>query len=154
MFGINSQEEFVKKFVIPAQFYSQVPDDVKAAYETATYLMAHAWYHWPLYDEALKKLTLLLEMALKIKAKQLNIPSKIVNKKGREISKSLSKLISEICAIEKEKNLHDLLNKVREVRNMFAHPERNSFMGGIASADIIKKISETINQLFLDCNPA
>jgi len=32
-------------------FHAQVPDDIQESYKTVEYLMAHAWYHWPMFDE-------------------------------------------------------------------------------------------------------
>ncbi len=66
-FGAQTREEYVSKFVIQGHFIPSVPEDVLNAYETAEYLMAHAWYYWPMYDEALKKLTGILEIAVKQK---------------------------------------------------------------------------------------
>ncbi len=145
MLGTPTREDYVQKYIIPGRFHSLVPEDVINAYLTAEYLMAHAWYYWPMYDEALKKLTHIFEIAVKQKAKQLNIPL------NTNRDKKLANIINKICVVEKEKKLHESLNKLRMLRNMFAHPDRNSFMGALGgSPDVIRIFITTINLLFLD----
>ena len=54
--GIGSREDYVAAYVFAGRFHPGVPADVVQAYETVSHLMAQAWYHYPLYDEALAKL--------------------------------------------------------------------------------------------------
>ena len=151
IFDIKSREEYIEKYILPGNFHSLVPDDVKASYETAEYLMAHAWYHWPLYDEALKKLTGIFEIAIKQKAAQLNIPLTTTSKKGKLQSERLHEIINKICEIENDKGLEHPLLRSKDLRNTFAHPDSNSYMGGIKTTlDNIMYFINVINHIFLD----
>ena len=146
----KTREDFVKNWVIEGHFHAQVPEDVIDAYETAAYLMAHAWYHWPMFDEALRKVAGIFEMAVKLKCQQLEIPLKhINNRSGKEIDISLSVLVDQVASQEKEKNLKNWMQNVRKIRNRLMHPEKNSFAGGMVSPRI-KGTVNLINLLFLE----
>lgn len=54
----KTREAYAQNWVVRGYFHAGVPEDVKAAYVTVEYLMALAWYHYPLYDEAMTKLLL------------------------------------------------------------------------------------------------
>jgi hypothetical protein len=151
MFGVSSRDQYLDRFVLPGKYHSLVPETVRKAYRTAEYLMAHAWYYWPMYDEALKKMTHIFEIAIKQKAKQLGIDLKQVTKKGKAQEKSLNTLIREIHKREPNRQILDSLLRAKNLRNTFAHPTHASFMGGIkASQDNIKYYINIINTLFLD----
>jgi len=63
--SIKSRKDFMRNWVIWGNFHSGVPKDILNSFETAEYIMAHAWYHWPMYDAALVKVLGILEMAVK-----------------------------------------------------------------------------------------
>lgn len=150
IFHIKSRSQFIKSYVIPNNFHKLVQEDVNKAYLTAQYLMAHSWYYWQMYDEAVKKMTNILEIAIKQKTKQLSLPLKKEIKNGKEISKSLNELITEIDKAEPNKSILEPLLKAKEIRNYLAHPDRNSFMGGMeTNLQRIKYYINIINLLFL-----
>lgn len=148
MFGCNNRKEFIKSYVIKGRFNSFVPDDVKKSYETVEYLMAHSYYHWNLYDEALKKLLLTLEMSIKFRCKALGIKlKKPPNSKGVEYDIHLSVLIKELAKqIDIEKRINQI-EHFRSLRNHFSHPKQYSFGGGMMKLHIIPIIN-CINDLF------
>lgn len=147
--GIKSREEYVERYVLEGKFHGRVPEDVVNSFQTAEYLMAHAWYHYPMYDEAVKKLLGIFEMAVKLKWQELGFDLEFENKKGKKEAYKLGVLIDKICSLEKEKELKEQLHKVRALRNYHSHPERYSFMGGIGQQSIIPLIN-ILNILFLD----
>lgn len=147
--GVKDREEYVQCYVFEGCFHAKVPKDVVEAYQTAEHLMALAWYHYPMYDEALKKLLGILEMAVKLKCKQVGIDLEFVNKRGKTEEHKLATLIDNVCAQEKEKDLRDQLHLAREMRNYFAHPVRHSFSGGFIQLPFIPLIN-VLNLLFLD----
>ena len=151
VWGIKSKEEFVDKFVVPGKFHGKVPADVVEAFKTVTYLMAHAYYYYPIYDEAMSKALLIMEMAIKLKAEELNISLKLSpNKKGDVYDKKLYKIIEEVCEYEHLKFLGPELNRARYMRNFKMHQRNYSIYGalGYTHRNVMFFVN-IINTLFL-----
>jgi len=128
--GINSREEFVNTFVVVGKFHEDVPDDIVKSFKTVTYLLAHSYYYYPLLDEALSKALLIMEMAVKLKAKQLRIDLKRPpNKKGITYDKKLAEIIKEVCSQPYLSFLKLEFERARGLRNQKMHPVKHSFMG-------------------------
>jgi hypothetical protein len=149
IWGIRTKEEYAQRFVIEGKFHASIPEDILKSYRTAEYLMAHAWYHYPMYDEALKKLSGIYEMAIKLRCKQLGLDLNFINKKGVLEDYKLATLIDKMCTLEPEKELKSRLHRLRKLRNMLAHPDKHSFMGGLGKQGIISLLN-VINTIFLD----
>ena len=139
IFGTPTREQFEARYVFPPRFHAGVPEDVVESYTTASHLMAAAWYHYPIYDEALSKLLLLLEMAIKLRCQQLDLPA--------GPNRTLKQLITTLEAAEPAKDLGWWLQLLRQLRNQVAHPERHSF-GGATFRPAILRMVNTLNQLF------
>lgn len=151
-YGIKTRNEYVEKYVIKGNFHNEVPEDIKKSYETVEYLMAHAYYHWPMYDEALKKILGIYEMGIKLKCQVLGITIEVKDKNGKTKKKDLAILIDQL--IKKKgypKELKNKLQGTRELRNMLAHPDSHSFMGALNISAIIRTVN-IINELFLEEN--
>jgi hypothetical protein len=147
IFGITSREQYEEKYVVKGYFHDGVPNDVKEAFLTVEYLLAHAYCFWPIYDEAFNKILLILEMSIKLKAKQLKIPLSKINNKGKSIEFKLIEVINEIC--RKSENLKNKLNRIRTLRNHKMHPVSNSYMGGVGGLKRnIELFVNIINELF------
>jgi hypothetical protein len=145
-YQISDEEEFAEKLIIEGVFHQEVPEDVIEAYETSEYLMAHSYYHWPMYDEALNKVLLTMEMGIKLKAKELDIP--IFRKKnGKRWERRLSLIIEDICNTDFLSNLKQKLDRLAGLRDMQVHPKQNSFSGPMGG--IIRNIKYCINVLNL-----
>ena len=151
LYGIKSREDFVEKFVVEGKFHNQVPADIVSAFETVSYLLANSYSHWELQDEALNKALLIMEMAVKLKAKELNIDLKFLpNKKGHVFEKKLSTIIDEICSKSDLSFLKPDFDRARNLRNHVVHPDRHSFMGVLAKAKSnFMLFNNIINLMFL-----
>lgn len=153
LYNVKTKEEFAQNWVVKGRFHTAVPEDILKSYKTVEYLMAHAWFHWPMFDEALRKLLGMVEMAVKFRCKTMGIDLTFQridkNGKGKIEDKSQAILIDQLCKKETKKGLKKWLHDVRWLRNYFAHPKEHSFMGGIAVAKI-KNIVNLINLIFLD----
>lgn len=148
IFGQNTREQFEKTYVIEGRFHSQVPEDIKLAYKTVEFLMAHSYYHWPMYDMAFHKMLLIFEMAVKLKALQKGIS--IVDRTKKRPEKDLGNLIKEI----KPFNIHPeridwALDHFRKLRNNASHPESNSYVGGIVLFQVYY-LHNILNELFIE----
>ncbi|MBA9072610.1 hypothetical protein GGR22_000736 [Flavobacterium gossypii] len=112
--GIDSEVSYIKRFIIKGKFHPNVPKRIINEFETVEYLMAFAYYRIELYNEAFNKCMRLMEMSLKLKAKQIGIDTKFQN--GKE--KNLNALINEICQNSYYVELKNQLDWFRKLRNM------------------------------------
>ncbi len=145
--SIGSREEYVHAYVFEGRFHSGVPADVVQSYETVSHLMAQAWYHYPLYDEALAKLLFIQEMAIKLRCKQLGITATFFNN-GKKRKHTLQTFIDALDIIEPAKGIAALLHRARNLRNRFAHPECHGYAGGIFRPHMLPLLN-LLNDLFL-----
>jgi len=146
IYGINNRDKFVERYVIEGKFHEGVPEDIPKSFVTVSYLLAHSYYHWPMFDEALSKALLIMEMAVKLKAKKLNIPTK----KGKR-DRRLVDVIRDVFSIEHLKYLKSDFDRARNLRNIKVHPDRHSFAGAMSFADVNSQLFvNVINMLFMN----
>jgi hypothetical protein len=148
--GITQRETYVRRHVFAGRFHAAVPTDVVRAYGTAAHLMAQAWHHYPLYDEAIKKLLFTLEMAIKLRCQQVGLALSIPTAAGRQRAVRLQELIDQLATAEPQKGvlLRERLHFARELRNTFAHPDRYSY-GGVMLRHHVLPLLNIFNFLFL-----
>jgi hypothetical protein len=153
LYNITNRSDYEKRFVVRAKFHSLVPKDIIKDYEIVERLMAYSYNCYPMYDEALKKLLGMTEMAVKLRCKQLKIDLEYVDKKGKRKKRILSQLMDILLRAEKHKPLKFEFSKARKVRNIFAHPDQYAFFGAMVYHSIMQIIN-TINFIFtndIDC---
>jgi hypothetical protein len=116
------------------------------------YLLAHAYYHWPMYDEGFKKALLIIEMAVKLKAKELGLSLKTEpNKKGKVFDHKLVDIINEVFVGEHYQFLKNDIDRARSIRNTQMHPDKNSFCGVIGNIPgNLQLFVNVINAIFKD----
>lgn len=146
-FGYPTYESYLETFLIRGNFHSRVPEPVVKSFETVEYMMAHAYYHYPMYDQALNSTLLVVELAIKLKCKELSIPIANKNKTGKAIPVPLEQLVKKIHSTELSKELELDLVAFKELRNAMMHPERHSYMGGMSMAYIVRSVN-LLNALF------
>lgn len=146
-YKFSGQEDYIEKVVIEGYFHEQVPEDVIKAYTTSEYLMAYAYYHWEMFDEALKKCLFTLEMAIKLKAQEKGIALK-TKRKGKKYDRRLVDIIDDVCSGEYMNNLKIYFHKARGLRNHFAHPIGHHFSGPHGTSTYITHIVNVLNRLF------
>ncbi|MFC0878036.1 hypothetical protein ACE01N_15675 [Saccharicrinis sp. FJH2] len=134
LYRIESLEEYIEQFVVKGRFHANVPDDIQEAWQTVEYILAHAYYHWPMYDEGFQKALLIIEMAVKLKAKELDMSLKTKpSKKGKIFDKKLSVLINEVFTEEHFQFLKKDIDRARRIRNHQVHSESNTFSGVVGN---------------------
>jgi len=157
LWGAKTIEEHIGKNVIKGKFHEAVPEDIKKEWLTAEYMMAHAFYHWDMYDEVVKKLYLTFEMAFQLKAKMEDIPTsitktkKLKNGEVKELTTNvrLVELIDTICnKIPRLEERRMQFHQIRKNRNSVSHPKSYGFAGGSYQPHIIPLLN-ALNQLFL-----
>lgn len=151
IFGMSDFESYCEKSVVKGVFHPSVPKDVVDAYEVAEYMMAHAYYHYPLYDEAFSKLLRITEMAVKIRCQHLGIDmKKTILRKGVPtiVDKTFNDLINDLGKKEPSKNIKKGLHGLREMRNSLIHRDRHGFSGSM-SYGVIKVGVTVLNKIFI-----
>ncbi len=149
IFGMGDFESYSEKLVVKGFFHPAVPKDVVEAFEVAEYMMAHAYYHYKLYDEAFTKLLLIIEMAIKLRCANFNIPIVVIRKNGTNKDIPLEQLIIQVCKAEPLKNIEVELQWLRKGRNNKMHPKNHTFSGSIANFEKIKHGIVLLNKLFI-----
>jgi hypothetical protein len=147
LYNCKSFEQYLEKFLVRGNFHKGVPKDIVDAFKTVENLIAHAYYYYPMYDEALSKVLRTIEMAVRIKCKELDIKTESKKKNGQSTPIPLGQLIMTIAKAEPEKELDHSLDSFRYLRNSHMHPERNSYMGGLIIPTIIRSVN-SLNELF------
>lgn len=145
LIGFATREAYAARMVVTADFHAGVPVDVVEAYNTAAHLMALAWYHYPLYDEAIRKLTSMVEMGVKLRCQELGIAT--TSGAATPRPRPLAELIDVLCRAPEAAALKVQLHRARALRNSQAHPEHHSF-GGIAMSVAVVPLVQLLNDLF------
>lgn len=151
IFGMNDFKTYCVQSVVKGQFHPLVPQDVKDAYQVAEYMMAHAYYNYPLYDEEFSKLLRICEMAVKLRCKEIGIDvvsTMIVKSKSKKVEKKYNTLINELSEKEPQKKIKEGLHWLRETRNSYMHQDRHTYMGSM-TRDIIKVGITLLNKIFI-----
>jgi len=146
---VKDRDDYESIFVKEGRFHAHVHEDVIHAYQTAWYIMRYAWFHYPMYDEAIKKLTNIVEMAVKLRCEVLEIERQRINSKGKSIELSLHELMQQLSRREPAKQLDYTLSWARNIRNSFAHPSHHCY-GGITSMPTVVPFINLLNRIFLD----
>ena len=144
----DSYESFIQTFVVRSRFHPLVTEAVVNSYKVVEYIMAHSYYFYPMYDEAMLRLTGIFEMAVKKRCVELNIPLKGFNDKNILKEKSLGELIKDLHKKEQGKQLHAQLDWLRRVRNLLSHPDNYGFAGGNIRSSV-QEVVNVLNKLFL-----
>lgn len=155
-FGCPTFESYLNAYLLRSKFHKNVPKQITESYITIEHLIAHAYYFYPMYDEAISKLLRTMEMAVKIKCQQLNISTIVEKKKNKngceqivKYDRAFKELIDDVCKAEPKKNLSGSMHRIRELRNMNMHPEQNSYAGGIGMPSVYSCIL-LLNMLFAE----
>jgi hypothetical protein len=146
--GIYSKEEFIKTYLVKADFGPSIPKDVLESYKTAEYLMAHAYYHYPMYDEAFWKVLGIYEMAIKFRCKELGIELLKIGREGnKDQSKNLGVLHDELIKNLKLDSFKYTFDWIIKLRNEQAHPNKHSF-GGTLYKMHIEMVEKFFKKIF------
>jgi len=151
-YRISNKEEYLEKYLVKGYFHKSVPNNVKEAFVTVEYLLAHAYYHYNMYEESFHVALRLLEKSIKLRAVELGIDLKDKPKKdGSRFDKKISTLTKEVAKTLKSDLLYDRLDKTRMIRNSITHSKEAPFIGTNGNIDYqLKHIVLVINELFQD----
>lgn len=140
-FGIKSDTDFIKKFVLKGKFHSLVPEKIVEEYKLVERLLFYSYFHYPLIDEAFAKSTRIFEAGVTLKLEIVGLKKK----EGFESLHSKLNRLEKYCS----KDLHQQWLDAKEWRNIFAHSEAGVIMG-ITLINALKHNLNMINSLFLE----
>jgi hypothetical protein len=154
VYNINSKEEFYKKINLTPKFHLGVPEDIVNEFKTVQYLIVLSYHHAGFLDEAVTKALVAIEIAIKLKAKELQISLEYqTKKKSKPRSKELFKLINEVLTKTDLLFLKPDFDRARSIRNSRVHKESHTFMGIVGyPINNIKLLINLINQIFQEQN--
>lgn len=109
-----------------------------------------SYHHAGFLDEAVTKALVTIEIAIKIKAKQIGISLEVINQKtGKKRDKSLFTLTKEVLNRIGLTYLQSEFNRTRGIRNRRVHKDMHTFMGVVGNPiNNIRLIINLINQIF------
>jgi hypothetical protein len=149
IFKINSQEDFVRKFVVQGNFHEKVHSDVLKSFQVVEHALALSFFHYPLYDLAIDKLLRIFEMAVNLRCADLGIEKVYFDNKNKQRFKNLNQLIDELIRIGMIDDFRNILHNIRKIRNHSSHQENHTLIGTIAG-QVIYPILNLINLIFID----
>ncbi|EDP96526.1 HEPN domain-containing protein [Kordia algicida OT-1] len=141
-FGAKNEADFHNLFVVLKNTHKDVPENIENELINFEKLQQLSYYHYPAYGDAFSRLTRIFEMAVKAKARILNIDLK--NSNDRE--KTLNTLIQEI-SVGYNNSFRENLNWGRKMRNMNAHPDFSIVYGNMITVPLIRLVN-IINDIF------
>lgn len=144
IFGVKTLEEYLQRYLVKGAFHNHVSEDVKEAFISVEYLLAHAYYYYPLCDEAFNKALRIVEMAIKQKATTENI--KLTDQNGKYIS--LDSIIKKLYGTNYFQPLNKDIKRFRKIRNTEMHPSRNTLIGQVSIKKNIQLFVNIINRIF------
>jgi hypothetical protein len=148
-FDILSFEDYQHKAIVEGRFHPLVPNDIVEDFLSAEYMMAHSYYHYPLYHEALSKVLRMIEMGIKFRCRQLQIPLEKQNSSNSRVEKRpLKQLMDDLVRTEPAKDMAIRFEVSRSLRNSLMHPTQFMFSGAM-SKGYIKQSITLLNTLFL-----
>jgi len=132
---------FIEKFVPDFFLRPEVNSDIQENFRVIRKLLEHSYFEYKFYDLATLKSMLTMEMALKIRYREIN---------GSEWEKDLKKLIDWFVRHNyfEVYNAH-YLDSLRDIRNLMAHPYQHT-CAGPSSSHLITNIIDLVNGLYED----
>lgn len=141
-YGDISIEDFKDKKLPKFYFKKEVNQEIKESFEIVSKLLTYAYFEYTFLDVAVTKALHMLEMALKIRYRELNEGKDWNEKKPL---KALMDWFQEHHYFES--NNPSFLNHVREIRNHLSHPIRNN-LAGTVGLPWITTVMDLINDLY------
>lgn len=138
---INSEKDFIKKFLTTGRFHNKVPEEIKRDFEIVEHLQFYSYYKIELLEEAFAKATKIFEASVDLRIQNLQLPSK----------KGFENLNSKIIKLEpfSTPELLKAWDEVRRLRNVFAHHQAGRSLAH-HTFNAFKGIVNIINSVFLD----
>ena len=139
----HNLEQFEKQFIPEIYLKPNIHPDIVENFRVIKQLIRHSFFEYKFYDVATLKSLLTLEMALRIRYKE-------VSNVEWPKTKSLARLLDWF----RVSNYFDVYNKeylkiIREIRNSLAHPTQH-FVSGPNGRHITENVIDLVNGLYED----
>jgi len=144
IYGIKSHEEFMDKFNLKFHLKPEAAPDIHGIFRVVQKLLEHSYFEYEFGDVAALKAKLWLETALKIRYQELS--GKFWPQKGKNYKELLMWFMDGGYL---EYNSKDLVDYVRDVRNLSAHERMHSFSGALG-AQHVRIAVDLVNDVYED----
>lgn len=146
-FGMSA-EQWVDATLQP-RLSPQIPEEVRALFETARALFTYSWYFYPMATAGAEQLERVMEAAARERCRQLGLPSGTTKPSGKSRPMTFLESIRALTnAGEFSPDEASQWEATRTLRNIASHPERLQILPpGITIACLITN-AEMLNRLF------
>lgn len=134
-----SCEDWLEEILVP-KLENYIPKEIHALFEVARGAIAYGCFFYPLYTLGTEQLFRILETAVKIKCKELAVPSTVKTYYKRLLFLVESKIITEAEM--------EVWQMARKFRNSVSHPDDQMMLMPNQAVGILRRVSEDINMLF------
>lgn len=138
--GINSQEDYIEKYITIGKFHENVPEVIQSDYEIVEHLQFFSYYKFPLIDEAFGKSTRIFEASVDMKIEDFGMQKEHFD----SLTSKIKRLEKHTSAELNQQWLHS-----KKIRNVFAHHRAGRLMGITLLGGIFKHNINMINSVFL-----
>lgn len=136
LWDCKTHKEFLDIFLVKGKFHKDVPLDIVKEYEKVEHLIAYSYFYYPLLDEAFSLTTRIFELGVNLKCAQIGIKAKSLSEKLKLLSQHVSP------------EFLPKWSKFRELRNMFAHPQKSQLFGTTHKGIVFFLGINLLNSLF------
>lgn len=149
LWGCETHEQYLEKYFLPGRFHTAVPDKIREAFHTVERLIAYSFFYYPMEEEVGSKLSRIFEMAVRIRAQQLDIPLETKNKAGKIIPVSLGSLIEKLkINPSSDQDWAKEWMDFKSLRNLHAHPMGPNY-GVAMNLRLVAPMINVINSIFI-----
>jgi hypothetical protein len=148
-FPYNVPEEVWVKACLQPELDASVPKEIHEIFEVARGSMIYGWFFYPLLTLAAEQTHRVLETGVRVRIKQLGLPTKIPNNSGKLRNATFSDLLKVLAKVGKIAE-NDLVRweAGRRLRNSASHPSRQSIISTDMAISALKSTVELLNCLF------
>jgi hypothetical protein len=147
-FAAKTNDDWLAFFSSPI-LSSNVPENLVKLFEVARGAMIYSWYFYPLATLGAEQCFRLLDTGTRIRCKQVGLPIKVKNKKGKEIDTRFAENVESLMKkgiISKTDKAH--WDASRALRNFSSHPNRQTIFDPGQAQNILKLAGDFLNTLF------
>lgn len=139
----DNMEKFIQQFMPDLYLKPGVHKDVVENFRVIRKLIECSYFEYKIYDVAVLKTALTMEMAMKLRYQELT-------SEKWDAKKPLIKLIKWFEGRNYfEAYYPEYMDNMRKIRNTLAHPNEHQF-GGASGAQLIERIVDIVNGLYED----
>jgi hypothetical protein len=131
--------------LLASQIDPVVPEEIREAFQVARGAMLYGAFFYPLFTLGLEQVLRLTEAAARAKASAVGISMSNAKRGYRDYRSILDELLAKKALTKDE---HDRWSRMRQMRNLTTHAERQMVLPPGHALGMLNSITEMINGLF------